>query len=413
MQNRNSEELFALVKGMTKCEKKNFHLYARRNVNNDNLKVVVMYKALNAMKQYDEKRLVSKLKGVGARQIPSLKVSLYNLLLDSLRIIQKEQDIALQLHQLMDHAKILYDKGLANPALKTLRRLKVLALKHHQISFAFQAVVLEKKIELVHGESGPEKIESLNNEMRSYSEELALIGQLSNQSMLLYGWYKRHGTTRNEADLKTLNGLFQLSPFNERHNSFYSNLYFLQARCYYYLAKKDHQLFFQDALEWVELFNACPQMKAIEPLQYFRGLVYLNEAALLNDNLEMLHQTTDALETSHDPFYFLIARLNLSLAKNSFNKELLKETECMMHATSNSERIIVLCHKASLLCANQKDHSRLIDFAHYGINVRSNSRPDLQYELRCLHAESHGKLGNVEVADYLRLAARRFRARNL
>src|SRR5688572_445324 len=110
MQNRNSEELFALVKGMSKCEKKSSHLYARRNGSTDNLKVLAMYNCLNTMDNYDEKRLVRRLKGVGAKQIPNLKVSLYNLLLDSLRVFKKDESIDLQLHQLMGHAKILYDK---------------------------------------------------------------------------------------------------------------------------------------------------------------------------------------------------------------------------------------------------------------------------------------------------------------
>lgn len=353
MQNHKSEELFSLIKGMNKWEKKSFHLYAKRNFTTDQLKVLAVYRALNSMEQYDEQKLAGKLKNTNIRQLPNLKVSLYKLLLDSLRLYPKEETVELQLHQLMDHAKILYDRGFIGPALKTLKRLKLLALNYHQVSFAFQGVVMVKKIELVHGNCEEEKIQNLNREMQHYNQQLSMIAQFSNVSMLLYGWHKKFGVAKKE-DREQVQKIFEpCLNYNESMPSFYPQLYWLQASTYFYLVMNDSELFFKHAKGWVDLFSRYPGMEEIEKIQYFRGLAYLTEASLKRKDTVTMKYTVDKFQTTTDVFYFFLARLNSCILENELDSSLLTETKALLQKMKNPERIIVLCYKA-MLCASNR-----------------------------------------------------------
>ena len=53
MTNKRQEAVFELVRGMTKAEKRNFRLYARRNAGNEGAKFVTLFDALDGMEEYD------------------------------------------------------------------------------------------------------------------------------------------------------------------------------------------------------------------------------------------------------------------------------------------------------------------------------------------------------------------------
>jgi hypothetical protein len=70
---------------------------------------------------------------------------LYKQVLASLRILNTEENIDIQLHEQLDYARILYNKGLYLQSLKILERLKEIARNYHQDSFLIQIISLEKK----------------------------------------------------------------------------------------------------------------------------------------------------------------------------------------------------------------------------------------------------------------------------
>lgn len=409
MQNRTSKELFELIKGMSKWEKKNFSRYAKRNSNSECLKVLSLFRALNSMDAYNEKMVAQKMKGIQCRQLPGLKVYLYNQILDSLRICKKEDSIVLQLHQLMDHANILYDKGFWAQSLKVLQRLKNIAASYHQISFLFQASVLERKLELLYGTCRPEAINQLNREMAWCSQQFTLISQLSNQSMLLYGWHKRYGILRNEEEQMKVDEIFGTCCNAEKETlSFYPKLYFLQAKTYYYQLKADPAHFYASAMEWVAHFRQNRKMMETEPLQYQRGLSYLNEAALHCGQADALYDTGKQLEGFIDRFYQLSSALNLCLFERHVDEPLLGETHRYVQALHNPARLIKLCYQAARLCVQEANYERAIDFIRIVMNQKTYDRIDLQYKVRLLQLEVHQKLNNDRLAEYLALSARRF-----
>lgn len=134
MPNRSTDALFQLIKSLEKSEKRNFKLYVQRNSSSENLKIVQLFDALDKMDNYDENLLLSKSKDLKKQQLSNIKAHLYKQILSSLRLIKNEDNIDIQLHEMMDHARILYNKGLYHQSLKMLDRMKELARANNQIT---------------------------------------------------------------------------------------------------------------------------------------------------------------------------------------------------------------------------------------------------------------------------------------
>src|SRR6266496_4660765 len=147
MPNRSTDALFQLVKSLEKSEKRNFKLYAQRNSSSDDLKIVKLFDALDKLDQYDEEQLLKKNKSIKKQQLSNIKAHLYKQILSSLRLIKDENNIDIQLHEQMDHARILYNKGLYLQSLKVLDRMKEMAKTYNQLTYLQQVLFFEKKIE--------------------------------------------------------------------------------------------------------------------------------------------------------------------------------------------------------------------------------------------------------------------------
>ena len=138
MPNRQTDSLFQLIKSLEKSEKRNFKLYVKRNSGGEDLKVVQLFDALDKMDMYDEEQLLKKNKGIQKKQLSNIKAHLYKQLLNSLRLIKNEDNIDLLLHEQMDYARILYNKGLYLQSLKILDRMKDMAEANNQFTYLQQ-----------------------------------------------------------------------------------------------------------------------------------------------------------------------------------------------------------------------------------------------------------------------------------
>src|SRR3984893_17877495 len=150
MPNRSSDALFQLIKSLEKSEKRNFKLYVKRNSGIEDLKIIQLFDALDKMAEYDEIQLLKKNKGIKKRQLSNAKAHLYRQILSSLRLIKNENNIDIQLHEQLDHARILYNKGLYLQRLKMPDRTKANTKAHNQVTFLLQVLFFEKKIEPLH-----------------------------------------------------------------------------------------------------------------------------------------------------------------------------------------------------------------------------------------------------------------------
>src|SRR4030095_2523299 len=209
MPNRAADTLFQLIKSLEKSEKRNFKLFVKRNSSGSDLKFIKVFDALDGMKEYDEAALLKKNKDIKKQQLSNIKAHLYKQILTSLRIIRDENNIDIQLHEQMDHARILYNKGLYLQSLKLLDKMKEMAQAHHQLTYLQQVLFFEKKIEtLFITRSMREKASQLSKESDETNCQLSLVNRLSNLSLQLYGWYITDRHARSEKESRKLKQIF-------------------------------------------------------------------------------------------------------------------------------------------------------------------------------------------------------------
>src|SRR5215468_9684482 len=183
MPNRSTDALFQLIKSLEKSEKRNFKLYVQRNSSSEELKIVQLFDALDKLNEYNEEQLLRKNKSIKKQQLSNIKAHLYRQILSSLRLIKDENNIDIQLHEQMDHARILYNKGLYHQSLKILEKMRELATTYHQITHLQQILFFEKKIEALYiTRSMKDRADQLSADSDTTNAQLSLISKLSNLS---------------------------------------------------------------------------------------------------------------------------------------------------------------------------------------------------------------------------------------
>jgi hypothetical protein len=300
MPNRSTDTLFQLIQSLTASEKRHFKLYMKsRSGESGDLKVVQLFDAIDKMKLYDEEALLKKNKSILKQQLSNLKARLYHEVLSSLRSLKQEENIDLQLHEQLDFARLLYNKGLYLQSLKILDKIKELAKTNNQVTYILQVVFLEKKIEALHiTRSMQDRAEKLSLESAEINERLKLIGALSDLSLQLYSWYIQHGHARNNHDREQLDALMS-QPMMEtasKADGFYEKLYRYQCFCWYGFIVQDFLLYYRYCQKWVDLFHKEPKMIEVETMHYIKGMHNLLSAHFDLRNYQKFDETLKQFE---------------------------------------------------------------------------------------------------------------------
>lgn len=433
MPNLSSDALFILIKSLEKGEKRNFKLFAARNSGSADLKIVQLFDALDKMNQYDEEELLRKNESIQKQQLSNLKAHLYDQILSSLRILKQSENIDLQIHEQLDHAKILFNKGLYIQALRLLEKIKQLAKQNNQVTYLLQVLFLEKKIESLHiTRSMQDRAEKLSTEMNEVNERIEMITAISNLSLQLYGWYIQHGHARNDEDRKAVDELMNSGAIElvKSSKGFYERLYRYQCYCWYGFINQDFLMHYRYAQKWVDLFEKEEHMQQIESAQYIKGLHNLITSLFDLRNVDKFKETITVLENVMDSpmvvnnqnnkiqsfVYLYIAKINQHFLEGSFSEglamvptmeEKLKEIEMYM----DSHRVLVFYYKIACLHFGAGQADKAIDYLNRIINWKLNLRDDLQCYARLLHLIAHYELGNMEIVNYLSKSVYRYMAK--
>lgn len=432
MSKRSSDELFQLVKSLEKAEKRNFKLFVQRNLGTADLKTTTLFDVLDSMEEYDEEVLLRKAKTLKTAQLPNLKASLYRQILASLRTMRDDANVEIQLHEQMEYALILYNKGLYQQSLKTLARVKEMAKVFHQSTFWHQALTFEKKIELLHiTRSLQNRAENLSAEVHTLNERLSLIGNLSNLSLHLYSWYINVGLARNEKDTAAVTAFFssQLPPDAHTIKSFFGRLYLFQAYCWRGLIVQDFLLHYRYSQRWVDLFEDEPVMKRVETLFYIKGLHNLLHAHFMLRSYrkfdEVLGRFEDFSKTAEAGansniqvqvfVYLALARMNEHFLRGTFSEglQLAQDIEARLSAWQlqiDRHRTLVFYYKIACLHFGAGDAGTTVEYLNRIIHPKADLRSDLQCYARLLHLIAHYELGNFSILEHLIKSTYRFMA---
>lgn len=430
MPNRSTDSLFQLIKSMEKSEKRNFKLYVKRNSATVDLKIIHLFDALDKMTDYDEETLLRKNGSIKKQQLSNIKAHLYRQILSSLRLLDNDDNIDIQLHEQMDHARILYNKGLYLQSLKILDKIKENARAHNQLTFLLQVLFFEKKIEALHiTRSMQDRADQLTQEVDDVNIRLLRVSKLSNLSLQLYSWYIKNGHARNEKDEIAIKHFFEdyLSFDIQSVTGFYEKLYLYQSYCWYAFIMQDFLLYYRYAHKWVDLFEKEPVMVEVETVHYIKGMHNLLGAHFDLQNYKKFEETLTKFElfagsevVSHNEnnriqvfVYLNIAKLNKHFMEGTFSEGLKMVPVIELNLKEFSRyldrhRVLVFYYKIASLNFGSGQYGTAIDFLNRIINWKVDLRTDLQCYARLLHLIAHYELGNFDILEYLTKSVFRF-----
>lgn len=280
------DNLFSLVKSLTKSEKRQFKLYVGRLGVNSHSKFLNLFNVLDKAKTYNEASIL-KSGIVKKQQLANVKAHLYKQILISLKLNPSHQDVRLQIREQLDFASILYHKGLYKQSLKLLDKAKELAILNEENNAAFEIVELEKVIE---SQYITRSISTRADELAIQAKELSALNviasKLSNLSLQLYSTILKTGYVKNEEEAEMIVNYFnqRLPKLKIEKLGFREKLWLYKAQLWQSFLLQDFLNCYKYALKWVDLFYQNPSMISVNPVFFLKGNNYLLEALFFINN---------------------------------------------------------------------------------------------------------------------------------
>lgn len=271
----NSEHLFNLIKMLSKGEKRFFKLYAARLNSKADKKFITLFNAIEKQKTYNEKKIIDKNKNLNPSQLPNLKVHLYMQILRSTKICNANNVESIKITELLDYARILYNKCLYKECIKMLDKAKAMAIENDRSVLLLEILGLEKLVLPKTLDSGNiQRVNKLVDTTNQVADSIKNINIFSNLSLKLTSYYVQTGFIRSKKDLDRVTSFFEssLPQYDENHLSFQEKVYLYNSYVGYCFFIQDFVKGYKYANKWVDLFEQNPEMKKHKLELYIRAL---------------------------------------------------------------------------------------------------------------------------------------------
>ncbi|WP_298495647.1 hypothetical protein [uncultured Algibacter sp.] len=415
MTKEQKDNLFVLIKSLSKSEKRQFKLYVGRLGVNEESKFLKLFNILDKIKAYDEDVILKK--GiVKKQQLSNLKAHLYKQILISLRLNPSHQDIRIQIREQLDFATILYHKGLYKQSLKILDKAKNLAISHEEKNVASEIVELEKVIESQYiTRSISNRADELTIQAKELSLQNVLASKLSNLSLQLYGLFLKMGYIKNDEDYQIITKYFndRLPKYDINKLGFREKLWLYKSYLWYSFLTVDFLACYKYASKWVDLFYENKDMIALNPVFFLKGNHYLLESLFYLRQYEKFKFSLSKLEAltkekwfptddNIDGLAFLYIynnKFNLHFIEGSFEKGQPLIDEVLLRLENYKNRIdehhiMVFYYKIASMYFGAGNNKKCIYYLEKIISNKSlQMREDLLCFSRILNLVAHYEAG--------------------
>ncbi len=423
MPKQKTDDLVQLIKSLTRSEKRHFRIFVRRNQSSTDILFLQLFDFLDKHQEYDEDKILKKLPEIKKRQLSNLKAHLYKQLLISLRLLNKNHDLTIELREYIDYARVLYNKGLYRQSLDVLDKTKAKALSTNQNILALEIVEIEKHIESQYITRSIEtRADELSKESTQIYQSLALENEYSNLALQLYGLYLKTGYVRNEKDYLMVKDFFQSKlpkPVNRKLN-FFEKVHYCQAHLWYYHTIQDFPMCYRYAQRWVDAFQEDAQMMEFETPLYLKSLHNLLGTLFNLWHYERFMDTLKKFEAAKTILpleqvinieslyylYYYTHQINKHYMQGTYNEGISLVPELMDIIESeqynwDDHRIMLFYYKIACLYFGSNNNGKAIDYLNLIINQKNpDYRQDIQSFARILSLIAHFELGNERLVEY-------------
>ncbi|MBK8652984.1 MAG: hypothetical protein IPN20_03460 [Haliscomenobacter sp.] len=436
MPKQKTDDLVQLINSLTRAEKRHFRLFVKRNQSSEDILFLQLFDFLEKRGEYEEDAILRKLPEIKKQQLSNLKAHLYKQLLTSLRLLCAKEEPDIQIREMIDYSRILYNKGLYRQSLDILAKAKERAKAGYFHTLAMEILEFEKHIEGQYVTRSIEgRADALAEEILELRDTLTQAQMFSNLSLQLYGLYLKVGYVRNKKDFIFAKEFFNANlpkiPYQEL--DFMGKLHFCQSHFWYYHITQEFSFCYRYAQRWVDLFHEEPQMVELYTPLYLKGmhnllnsLFNVLQAKKFNQVLSellSLPQRLPSLEENknNESLYFLfkyIHSIKKHFLEGTFSDglalvpELLDIIEEDRYNWDN-HRIMVFYYRIACLYFGSGDNSGAITYINLIVNQKNpDYRADIQVFSRLLSLIAHFELGNAQLVEYQVKSVYRFLAKN-
>lgn len=169
------EELKKWVETLSVAEKRFIKLLGKAKAGNAESQQLELFDWVN--KAEDKKGTLATAKFM--HNLPTVANRLKDLILDGLRLLNKEANVDAQLRTTLDEIAILFEKQLYNVVARQLKRTKKVAIEHCRYAIVLQAIEWEQMlVQTISPGDALEQLQRLREEERAVSSQLADLQQI-------------------------------------------------------------------------------------------------------------------------------------------------------------------------------------------------------------------------------------------
>lgn len=273
MSKQSSTELFQLIKSLSANEKGYFKKYVSKHTIGEKNKSVILFDAIEKQAVYDEKEILKNEKEIGAQQLPDIKNHLYKILLRALDSFHFQDNEDVKAKNIINAARILYDKGLYGQSEKILKKNIQQLKQHENFLGVLDCLKYLKKIAL--SKLDFQNIEELADEEKETLEKLENIRRYEKLNARLYIiTMTKGGNIRNEEHLKRLKAIINDPLLKDENNALtvHSKSYFLSIHGIYHMLSRNLEKNYEYTLKRVKLIESTPFIIANETQLYINAI---------------------------------------------------------------------------------------------------------------------------------------------
>ncbi|NNC82072.1 MAG: hypothetical protein HKN79_00705 [Flavobacteriales bacterium] len=425
-----SQELFDLIKSLTKSEKRFFKLSSSLQSGSKNY--LKIFAAIDKQKEYDEEAIKEEFKGeTFVKHFPSEKNHLYKLILKSLRAYHADNTVSSVLKQEIKNIEILYTKSLYKECNKFLVRAKKLAVTHEKFYYLYELLSWEKILLEEAYEEGEFSVDL----DKLISEEKAVIEKLRNLAAyhVLYSKinyvFRSGGYARNDRDKLIIEEISN-HPLIKNKNTALSNraatiCYYIQGFCA--MANRDWKKCRTKFERVKEIFDNNELIKKDIPKRYIRTLSNLIKCEIEMGDYKKSKELMACMAELQGKKGFKsldievmifkegqLAELKLSQRTGDFEKAaeridvILKEME-KYKGRINKEQEIKFYYNFAYINFGIGEYNKSLFWINKVLNDNeSNLRQDIYGYARLFNLVIHYELGNNELLEYIIKSTHRY-----
>lgn len=299
MNDSQADDLFDLIKSMSRTEKRYFKLDAQKAGGKKSNSYLKLFDALKDLEEYDEPRIFKKLKGEPLlNRLSTEKNYLYYAILKSMRSYWSEKSAYSRIKDMILNAHYLLDRGLYEQCEKMLNKAKKLAEQYKESTSLLEINKLERTVYInLRVKSLKAKLEELVKEKDEALDLLAQELEYADYKYLIFSEYIKQKRLTDPDEIQKFKINFPLEEVNEGNIGLVHPLYeYYQSQFYYYRILGEYKKLFEITLKIIEWWEIQKEFKKEYFFKYIGDLMNYVSIAYLNKRLDLIPSILDKIE---------------------------------------------------------------------------------------------------------------------